>query len=590
MTQGQLFEPPSSGSKLDRTISGVACRVLIDVSGYARELDYLMPDQLVESARVGSIVRVRLRNRVVKGWLTSINLVDSQVAPVDLKPILNIYSVGPSAEIVELARWISSRFVGPMRTVLSSASPNRIIKSDPRFRARATFPVSSAELSRAVRTNTSVQLITEPSDTGVDLAIELGRAGQTLIIVKSPSEVDWLVGVLRRNGVSASNYETDWAAGLRGDTIVGTAKAALASLVRPSAFLVLDSHSGHYKMRRSPHWDVSTVLQQRADNLDLPLVFASPFPAVATIDRVDSVARVSAINAKSIGPKVEVLDLCVQEERGSKLLSIKLVEALRKRGNGLIVINRKGSSNLLYCGSCSAAITSEDGSSLMIELDGQLVVPGGTEVRPPLCQQCGSRKLKRYRLGVKGLASQLESLVEGDVVTIDASTKQIPSASFYVGTSAAIYRNLPVSMIAFVDIDSDLSTPGFRTRYKVASQVIAAKRILGSDDVLLAQTRQVEHPFIRWLVTQDPTELVSQERQARRMFSLPPFGHVAALKGPFADKAASRLVEAGLAVLGPNDGSYLAKSQTVSKLCEELAKVRSEFGSGIKIEVDPFDM
>ena len=233
MTQGQLFEPPSSSSKLDKTISGVACRVLIDVSGYARELDYLMPDQLVESARVGSIVRVRLRNRVVKGWLTSINLVDSQVAPVDLKPVLNIYSVGPSAEIVELARWISSRFVGPMRTVLSSASPNRIIKSDPRFRARATFPVSSAELSRAVRTNTSVQLITEPSDTGVDLAIELGRAGQTLIIVKSPSEVDWLVGVLRRNGVSASNYETDWAAGLRGDTVVGTAKAALASLVRP---------------------------------------------------------------------------------------------------------------------------------------------------------------------------------------------------------------------------------------------------------------------------------------------------------------------------------------------------------------------
>ncbi len=590
MTQGQLFEPEPSGSKLDKTLTGLPCRVLIDVSGYARELDYLLPDQLMTKAVVGSIVRVRLRNRVVKGWLTSIDLTDSKILPQNLKPVLSIYSIGPSPEVVELSRWVANQFVGPMRTVLASASPNRIVKTLPKLRVRATTAITSDHLRVTIKSSAPIQLLAQPQDKGTELAVELSKAGQTLIIVKSPQEVDKLVGYLRRQGVAASNYSTDWAAGLRGDTVVGTAKATLASLAQPHAFLVLDSHSSHYKMRRSPHWDVSTVLSKRSTKFGIPLFLVSAFPSVEASAEAGRMIPVPVTGHVGDGSKAEIVDLSNQEEIGSKLLSSQLISRLRSEGNGLVVVNRKSASNLLYCASCAAPITSEDGSSLMVEVDGQLVVPGGVETRPVLCQSCGSTKLKRYRLGVKGLAAQLEALVGEQVVTIDAGTKQIPTAKYYVGTSAAMNRNLPVSVIAFVDIDSDLAIPGTRTRYECASQVISAKRALVDGGTLLIQTRQPENDFLRWVISEDPTEMLEKERAAREVFGLPPFGQTAQIGGASVEAAAELLRGCGLEVLGPKDGKYLVKSPTAPALIEELSKIRTELGSGLKVIVNSFDM
>lgn len=590
MTQGQLFEPESSGSKLDKAISGLPCRVLIDVSGFARELDYVLPDQLIGKVSVGSIVRVRLKNRVVKGWVTSIDLRESEVSLRNLKPVLSVYSVGPDSEIVELARWVGHWFLGPMRTVLSSASPNRIIKSHPKLRTRATASVSTPTLKRAISNGSSVQFVSKPQENGVELVLELARAGQTLVIVPSPQEVDRLVGFLRRQGVAASNYSTDWAGGLRGDTVVGTAKAALASLVTPQAFVVLDSQSSHYKMRRSPHWDVTTILQKRAEGRGVPLLLVSPFPSVEASTRVESVVRLPERAQTQERATVEIVDVSVREELGSKLLSSKLVERLRSCGNGLVVVNRKSASNLLYCGACGVAISSEDGTSLMIEVDGCLVVPGGVETRPCVCQNCGSTKLKRYRLGVKGLADQLEALVGESAVTIDAGTDKIPTSNYYVGTSAAISRNLPVSVIAFADIDSDLAIPGNRTRYETAHQVIGAKRALANGGALIVQTRQPENEFIHWIISEDPTLMLAKETATRRAFGLAPYGYTAQISGKSADQAADALKAAKIEVLGPKDGAYLVKAKEASHIISEISELRSKLGARLKVVVNSFDV
>ncbi|HEX5095145.1 MAG TPA: primosomal protein N', partial [Acidimicrobiia bacterium] len=96
-----------------------ACRVVPDVTALAREFDYLVPEEFAARVRVGTIVRVPLHGRKVRGWV-----VEDDVAPRDgLLPLAAVVSDGPPADVVALTDWIAWRWAGPRVAVLRSASP-----------------------------------------------------------------------------------------------------------------------------------------------------------------------------------------------------------------------------------------------------------------------------------------------------------------------------------------------------------------------------------------------------------------------------------------------------------------------------------
>jgi primosomal protein N' (replication factor Y) len=78
-------------------------RVLPDVSGLSKVFDYFVPDDLGgPPLSVGSLVRVQLHGRRTAGWIVA-DRVDPPEGVV-LEPILKSSSVGPTADVVELAR------------------------------------------------------------------------------------------------------------------------------------------------------------------------------------------------------------------------------------------------------------------------------------------------------------------------------------------------------------------------------------------------------------------------------------------------------------------------------------------------------
>ena len=50
----------------------LVARVHVDVPALDREFDYLVPEKLRASVRVGTIVRVPLHGRRVRGWVTAV--------------------------------------------------------------------------------------------------------------------------------------------------------------------------------------------------------------------------------------------------------------------------------------------------------------------------------------------------------------------------------------------------------------------------------------------------------------------------------------------------------------------------------------
>lgn len=68
-----------------------------------------------------------MNGRRVDAWVVDHPSVDGAV--YELKQILDVLSVGPSAEVVGLAQWCSHRFAGPLRAVLTIASPPKRVKN-----------------------------------------------------------------------------------------------------------------------------------------------------------------------------------------------------------------------------------------------------------------------------------------------------------------------------------------------------------------------------------------------------------------------------------------------------------------------------
>jgi primosomal protein N' (replication factor Y) len=107
----------------------VVVRVLPDEPAIDKLFDYAVPDAMVDAARTGAVVRVELHGRRVGGWI-----VDAAAEPepgVTLRPLAKVSGWGPSADVIELARWAAWRWAGRPASFLRTASPEKVVRALP---------------------------------------------------------------------------------------------------------------------------------------------------------------------------------------------------------------------------------------------------------------------------------------------------------------------------------------------------------------------------------------------------------------------------------------------------------------------------
>ena len=68
-------------------------RVVPDLTGLDKQFDYLVPETLIDTVIVGSVVRVPLGPRTVRAWVVGLGGASDVV---DLKPITQVAGLGPS--------------------------------------------------------------------------------------------------------------------------------------------------------------------------------------------------------------------------------------------------------------------------------------------------------------------------------------------------------------------------------------------------------------------------------------------------------------------------------------------------------------
>ena len=562
-----------------------------------KTFDYVVPEQLRDHVRVGTIVRVALAGRRVRAWVVALDV--EPPAGVRLQPIAKVTGWGPSDDVVALAEWAAWRWAGRVVHLLDTASPAGAVPALPAPGGSTAGDLALDPRAGDALAAGGVTVVRVPPGGDVVAVVAAAVARGDALVLHPTVEGASAVGrVLRRAGVDCLLAPRDWAAAAAGGrTVLGARAAAWAPVPDLAAVVVLDEHDETHQEERAPTWHARDVAVERARRAGVPCLLVSPCPSLEALAVADRVLEPSTSEERAGWPIVDVIDRRDETPTTAGLYSPALVRRLRDRaaGRAICVLNRVGRSRLLACATCGVVTSCEACGAAVRQLgDAPMLVCArcGTE-RPRVCQACGSSTLRNLRAGVRRVREELEALVGEPVGEVAAGDSVLPDARVVVGTEAVLHRvRGPVGTVAFLEVDQELLAPRYRAAEQALALVARAAGLVGGRagaGRLLLQTRQPDHVVLQAALHADPARVSDHEREQRAALGFPPFGALAAISGPAAAEYVGALEPAlpeGLGLLGPADGRWLLHAPTSTSLADALAATPRPSGR-LRIEVDP---
>ncbi|HVC25038.1 MAG TPA: hypothetical protein VND23_04715 [Acidimicrobiales bacterium] len=639
MTAGAPIPTPRADKATGALSGGREARrvvaVVPDVSGLDRLFDYEVPPPLADAVEVGTVVRVPLRGRRVRGWVVSAAATGRHDR--ELLELADVVSRGPGEDVVALARFAAWRYAGRIRSLLAAASPPRVVhhlpeaapRRDPRHRASASVvphgDAIGAAAREALRARRAVlRLPPAASRLAVVTALlalqasdELASSGGDLVVlVPEHHDAGVLVRRLRSLGHAVAAYPGEWAdAAAGGRVVVGTRAAVLATVPRLAALLVLDAHDESYVEQRSPTWHAWVLAAERAARAGVPCLLVSACPTLEQLawGRLVEVPR--AVE-RAGWPAVEIVDRRDDDPRSglySPRLAPMLAAATAARPDvaAVCVLDRTGRARLLACGACRELARCPSCGAALVQRERPatgaataLHCPRCGSDHPGVCPQCGSTKLRLLRVGVGRAAEELAALTGRYVAEVSGrgATDAVPASGILVGTQAVLHRVRVASIVVFLDFDQELLAPRFRASEHALALLARAARIVGSAPPaacgdregrarVVVQTRLAGHDVIEAAARADPDLLARPEAARRAALGLPPERALAALTGDGAAAFAKELRRAGagrVEVGASGQGRYLVRAPDGASLADAIRAARSH-GVDARVEVDPLD-
>ncbi len=430
------------------------------------------------------------------------------------------------------------------------------------------------------------------------------------MLVPSTGWAERLAARLRRRGHAAT---TSWDEARAGwPVVVGTRAGAWAPLPMLAAALVLDAHDPAYREESAPTYSAVDVVVERARRDGAACLLVSPVPPVtlpsATVlsssgpDERNGWALLERVDRRAADPRtglfsdefVRLARAVLEQTEGGGSREARNVaggpNASDERAPFVCVYNRTGGASLLACAKCGELTRcARCGAAARRDRhEDVLRCPRCGETRPVVCTACGGLRTRTLRPGVSRIREELEALLGVPVGEVagprrrgagrprsDSSeaSGQRPSAvppvadatstaaPVLVGTEAVLHRVRRAAAVAFLDIDLHLMSPRLSATEETLSLLVRASRLVGPRGAgpswarVQVQTRAPDHPVLLAAGRGDPSPVLAEELEVRRLASLPPFAAMALVSGKqaevYAEALRSSLAPDGPVVLSP---------------------------------------
>jgi primosomal protein N' (replication factor Y) len=420
-------------------------------------------------------------------------------------------------------------------------------------------------------------------------AIRIGKRALVLVpeIALTPQTV-WRfkarfkrVAVLH-SGLTATDRHRFWQQISDGgaDVVVGARSAVFAPMPGLGVIVVDEEHDSSYKQDQAPRYNARDVAIKRAQIEDVPVILGSATPSL-------EMYRLCHGEGQAVGPRyhyltlprrvrglalaaTELVDMHQERRmrRGVHLISQRLEHLLRTTiqagRQAILLLNRRGYSNFVFCSSCGEPIKCKycdttmtyhrsveshaGGASSAAALHtGQMLCHYclATQVLPERCPICG-KKLSLFGLGTQRVEEELgRKMPELRFARVDSDSmrtfKDYEStlSRFAKGELQVIlgtqmiakgldYPN--VTLVGVISGDTALALPDFRAAERTFQLITQVAGRAGRGDAagrVVVQTFLPDDPTIRTALKQDYAGFAATELAGRREVGLPPFVRMA---------------------------------------------------------------
>ncbi len=406
---------------------------------------------------------------------------------------------------------------------------------------------------------------------------------------------------LLHSGMSPGERFDQWHRLHRGEArvIVGTRSAVFAPLENLRLIIIDEEQDASYKQDESPCYHAREVAWHRLQQRGGVLLLGSATPSLETYhtaiqeDAVTLHSLRERIEARPL-PAVTMVDMSIEFQRHGKktviseILRAELEENLRRKGQAIVLLNRRGYSRSLLCRSCGNVFSCPDCSiSMTYHQQEELLVChycGLEQAIPSACTRCGGDFI--YFVGVG--TEQLEEIIRGmlpaaRVARVDRDTTRRRGAlnkilhdfadrklDLLLGTQMlAKGHDFPgVTLVGVVSADAGLAFPDFRSAertFQLLTQVAGRAGRGNTPGRVVIQSFYPDHYALRFARSQDYAGFYEHEIEFRRLLGYPPFQSLVQI-----------LIRAASAEKGLRVGGRVA---------QELKKSAGRQGAGAKIRV-----
>jgi len=406
-------------------------------------------------------------------------------------------------------------------------------------------------------------------------AVKLGKRGIVLVpeIALTPQTIERFasrfphrVAVLHSQ-LSLGEQFDEWHRIRKGefDVVIGSRSAIFAPQPELGLIIIDEEHEWTYKQTdKSPHYHARDVALKLAELTGAVVVLGSATPGVETFYKAQKgdykLLRLPERVVPGEGaplPKVEVVDMRDELKAWnrsifSRSLSQAINEAVARREQVILFLNRRGGATFIQCRRCGFVLRCRRCDvALTQHIAGDVLTCHQCNYKAPVpqvCPNCSSRQMKFLGIGTQKLEQEVSYTFpraghlrwDSDVTGGRSSHEEIlrkfrnREAEILIGTQmVAKGLDIPsVTLVGVISADTSLNLPDFRAgerAYQLLSQVAgrAGRGIAGGRVII--QTFSPEHYAIKAAARHDYAFFYEQEIAYRRQLHNPPFTRLALL-------------------------------------------------------------
>jgi primosomal protein N' (replication factor Y) len=381
------------------------------------------------------------------------------------------------------------------------------------------------------------------------------------------------------SGLTAPQRNTQWQKIKAGEAnvVIGARSAVFAPLNNLGLIIVDEEHEPSYKQDTAPRYHGRDVAIKRAQLCNAHCILGSATPSLETLQNCltkKTIFTMVCLPKRVMNlpfPEMRLVDMknFASNKDGISLLSEPLAnqlsEVLSRNEQAILLLNRRGYSNFIFCPSCKHILNCRncDVTLTFHKTPGrniaQIPTITGRHVQSgnAICHYCGSQTLVPEKcplcgktmimigLGSQRLEEELsKKFPQAKVARVDSDSMK--GADYYrvlrdfsegkinvlAGTQMlAKGLHFPnVTLVGIISADTSLYLPDFRANertFQLISQVAGRAGRSAKKGVVFVQTFLGNQPAIQFALNSDFDGFVKEELKHRAACNLPPFWRLA---------------------------------------------------------------